>query len=424
MHSDMNQLSRVQQIKTRIANSIRYRGFSWFLRRAAFRLFSPPLWLLYWLPSWFLYLARVRFLDVFMERIGHLAMEPDCYIKEGILGMRPQYFGVLLAARPVANRHFLNYWRKHIRVVTSPIGRTLLSPFLLYKRLRLDISHYAVAIDMTAAYAAVETSWGDRPPLLQLSEADKRRGRACLEKLGMPPDAWFVCLHSREGGYSPHDEMIHSYRNCDIRSYSSAIKAITGKGGWCIRMGDASMSKLPAMEHLIDYAHSDLKHDWMDVFLCASCRFFLGSNSGLSWVSTVFGVPSALTNLVPVSVMPFGKMDIGIPKLHWSQDENRYLSFEEIFCSPVANYRFASQYKDARIQVIENTEEDIRDLIDEMLQILEGSGFYTQEDERLQQRYKEFFKQGHYSFGTRARIGRDFIRKYSYLIDRKSQVCT
>lgn len=414
--------SRLLLFNDRIVNSIRYRGFPWFLRRAAFRLLSPVLWVLYWLPSWILYHANVRFLDVLMERIGHLAMEPDCYIKEGILGMRPPYVGIFLANRPVANRHLLNYWKKYLRIVTSPVTCALLSPFLLYKRLQLDISHYAVAIDTTVAYAAVETKWGDRSPLLHLTEADKRRGQECLRKLGIPPDAWFVCLHSREGGYSPHDEMIHSYRNCDIRSYASAIKAIADKGGWCIRMGDASMSKLPAMKHLIDYAHSDLKHDWMDVFLCASCRFFLGSNSGLSWVSTVFGVPSALTNLVPVSVMPFGKMDIGIPKLHWSRDENRYLSFAEIFSSPIANYRFTGEYENAGIQVMENTEEDIRDLANEMLQLLDGTGFYTPEDESLQKRYKEFFKPGHYSHGTCARVGRDFIRKYSYLIDRNSEV--
>ena len=64
---------------------------------------------------------------------------------------------------------------------------------------------------------------------------------ASLE-LGLPPDAWYVCFHVREGGYSGDFDNI---RNCDIDNYVEAMQYITSKGGWVVRMGDASMKILP-----------------------------------------------------------------------------------------------------------------------------------------------------------------------------------
>ena len=46
----------------------------------------------------FLIVARVRFLPVMTECLGHLAIEPDCFVKEGILGRRRKYRGVIPGA--------------------------------------------------------------------------------------------------------------------------------------------------------------------------------------------------------------------------------------------------------------------------------------------------------------------------------------
>jgi putative glycosyltransferase (TIGR04372 family) len=195
------------------------------------------------------------------------------------------------------------------------------------------------------------------------------------------------------------------------------MEAIVKRGGWVVRMGDPTMKKLPHMEHVVDYAHLKIKSDWMDIFLSASCRFFLGSNSGPHYAAAVFGVPGAIANYSPMSIsLSYGTNDIGIPKLVWSIRENRYLTFGEVFADPISNYRLDSLFTKAGVKVVENSPEDITGLAMEMFDRIENKASYTGEDEILQESFKSLMNPSHYSYGAISRVGRDFLRKYKHLL--------
>jgi hypothetical protein len=100
----------------------------------------------------------------------------------------------------------------------------------------------------------------------------------------------------------------------------------------------------------------------------------------------------------------------------WSRDEQRLLTFPEILNSPIANFRYAPLYQEAGVDLIDNSPDEIRDLAIEMLDRIEGKTVYTPEDQVLQQRFKSMFRPGHYSCGAISRAGRDFLRKYSFLL--------
>ena len=374
---------------------------------------------IFFAPSLILSSFGIRFVVInHPDRIGHLCVEPDCFIKEGALGMRPRYFGVALIPRySAANQALLALWSRQLTVVTSTVWYRMLRPFLNFSRTRYDTHQYAVAIDSTAHCATIYAKWADRPPLLRMSEMDQRRGLDCLEKMGLPANAWFICVHSRDGAYSPGDEHLHSYRNSDIETYILAMKAITERGGWCIRVGERSSKPLPQFDGVIDYANSPFKSDSMDVFLCANCRFFLGNSSGLYLLASIFGVHTALANLIPVSAsLPVSRGDLGIHKILRSRKTGQLLNYREILGSPVGNFRFTSQYEGHGILLEDNSAEDIRDLAVEMLTRINSTVEYSEYDEELQNKVQRLMKPGHYSYGADSRIGRDFLRKYSEII--------
>ena len=374
---------------------------------------------IYVLPAALFWLLRIRILTLtHPDRIGHLCIEPDCYIKEGLLGLRHRFFGIFLIPKAVAaNRVLLALWAKKLTILTSSFWCRILLPFARLPFSSYPIAKYAVAINDTALCATIEAKWKGRRPLLTLPRDLSSKGWEALRELGLPPGAWYVCVHSREGGYSPGDENLHSFRNSEIESYRLAMQAIVDRGGWCMRVGEASTKPLAATKGVFDYAHSSLKSEWMDLFLCANCLFFLGNSSGLHLLSSVFGVPSALANLIPVSSsLPVMPGDIGIPKVLKKRGTGETLKFVEILASPLGDYRFAERYAEEGILVEDNTPEDIRDLALEMLEQCRGTFAYTPEDEALQRRFQSLFREGHYSFGADSRIGRSFLRKYADIV--------
>ena len=178
------------------------------------------------------------------------------------------------------------------------------------------------------------------------------------------------------------------------------------------------MRPLPVMEQVIDYAHSDLRSDWMDVFLCAQCRFFIGTSSGLHLVATAFGVARVLTNYLATCVVPFSSQDLFIPKLCWSVDQQRYLTFGELMSPPVSTSVLQHQYDHMGVKVVDNSHLEINDLVTEMLDRLDGTLVYSKEDERLQERFKTLTAvkgtlYGLDNFQINCRIGQDFLRKYA-----------
>ncbi|HVA39569.1 MAG TPA: TIGR04372 family glycosyltransferase [Candidatus Binataceae bacterium] len=236
------------------------------------------------------------------------------------------------------------------------------------------------------AGAWVQAEWerDGRAPLLALTAEDHTRARPVLERLGLPPGAWFVCLHVRESGFHQSWHKFHpATRNADVTTYLDAVAAVTARGGYVVRMGDPSMNPLRGVPGLIDYAHSPDKSEFMDVYLCGACRFFIGTNSGLGLVPPVFGVPCALTNWSPIGLPNWYPQDLFIPKLCYSESLERLLGFDEMLRTGAGWQQFDRYFERERIRVLDNSAEDLRDLVVEMLDRCAGRLETSDEDERL-----------------------------------------
>jgi len=353
------------------------------------------------------------------QHIGHLTLEPDCYLKEAIVGLRAPARRTFLVCRRerVANADVLRYWRRYFSVVVaSPITHFAFSALARRPGVGIDALSYFAVVGETAKYPEIYRRYSGRPPLLTLTDADQTRGRAALARLGIPEDAWFVCVHCREPGF--YDDAAHDYRNASITSFAEAMATITAAGGWCVRMGDPSMAPLAPASHVVDYAHHAERRPWLDLFLMARSRFFLGTNSGLLGVAVVFGVPTGLTNQTPMSVvLPIG--DVAIPKLMWDEKSGRLLTFAEVLALELTGESapdYQELYTQAGLRPLQNDPQDIADVAGEMLQRTTGEFEVTPEDEALQEAFKNLLAPGHYSYGAVSRVGRDFLRRHRDLL--------
>ena len=291
-------------------------GFYGFILKALKLIFINILWVLLSPIAILGHLLGFRRVTIFTDRIGHLAAEFDCFKKMELLGMLPKRRWFFLAPKKrVANFHLLSYWQEHFQIFVNPALCAFLKVLSLRYLMVYCIDDFILTNAGAAKYYQINSIWGDRKPTLFLSDSDGVYLGELLHELGIPKNAWYVCFHNREAGYSPIDEVIHSHRNTAIEDMALAMQYVIQRGGWCIRMGDPSMSRGPVIKGVVDYAHSPLRSPRGDVVLAAGANYFVGNSSGIWILSSIFGVPCALANMIPVSTFGYSPLDLSIPKL-------------------------------------------------------------------------------------------------------------
>jgi putative glycosyltransferase (TIGR04372 family) len=200
---------------------------------------------------------------------------------------------------------------------------------------------------------------------VSLRLTDEAQGKL-MGQIGLPSNAWFVCLHVREGGF--YNDGVEAYmRNASIRNYFKAIKVITDRGGWVVRLGDPTMTKLPEMELVIDYAHSQQKSDFMDLYLIKECNLYIGMQSGILDVAALFQKPMLIPNMHEwLFNYPQRRGDLGILRHIFSTSDNRFLSIQELLT--LSNRRVLVSHHcedDADLVYHENSEDEICALVEE-----------------------------------------------------------
>jgi len=347
------------------------------------------------------------FPSIHFAQMGHLGML-DKYIKAEILGIVPRRTNVLLgAAKEFSNPAYLRCWEKYFSWVTDPRTTSLLAP--LSYLLEEDVIMVRIG-ESTRSFVAfgaeVQSRWkaDGRGPLLELSAEHRERGYRLLRELGVPEGAWFVGLHVREG-----TDRMRDVRNSDIATYRLAIEEIAKRGGWVLRMGDRNMRPLPPWPHMIDYAHSAKREDWMDVFLWAEGRFFIGTGSGPQMIPPTFGKSVAIANFGPIATIVCGKDDILLPKHYWHEEEARYLTLTERMSSDYGFIESIGSFAAMRIRVVDNTPEELRELVVEMMDRLEGRHANTEQERAMQARFAELAAI-HEAYP--AKIARAFMSRY------------
>jgi len=362
-----------------------------------------------------------RVLDnVWAQHLGHLGIL-SYVLKLGILEGRRRDETILYLppGSPVANRFLFDQLTPYLRLVENPAD--LPFPASAVQTLHYDLFSPRLRNGTTTFYWGLADQtyqrWQEegRPPLLAYPPAIEARGRAALEKLGMPQGAWFVSLHVREREPDGTQSGINAIRNADISSYFPAIAEITRRGGWVIRMGDPSMAPLPALPNVIDYCHSAVRSDWMDIFILARSRFLIGTNSGPAFVPVLYGTPAVLTNWWPAAERPWQSSDIFIPKLLRSAADGRYLTLSETLSEPLGwCYSRRHLLKYASVRVEDNDPEIIRAAVQEMLGRLDGHKEVAKETEDVRTRADRIYKSR--GVAGSAVLAREFLRRHVNLV--------
>jgi putative glycosyltransferase (TIGR04372 family) len=352
---------------------------------------------------------RLVFTEIRGNRIGHLAANTELFLRRLRSGRyfdRSNIYVGFVRYFPVSNRQLLTMYKRQFFILESGWLEKLLTTW--FKRTEF---YYIPSFHSNEYF-----EFNNFEPILTFTAEEEARGKQLLANMGIGAGDWFVCFHSRDGKYLGAGSDYHDYRDSDINNYLKAAELIAERGGYALRMGEVVDGPLPPERHprIIDYA-VEHRSDFMDIYLSARCKFFLGNTAGLFIVPMVFSIPVACANFMPLELTTLRAADLFIPKKLWLENEKRYLKFREALELGASRYFQSEQYKKAGLTVVENSAEEISALAAEMNSRLNGAGADTAGDE-LQAKYRGLFGPGHLCHDFTTRVGRDFLAANSGLL--------
>jgi len=269
-------------------------------------------------------------------------------------------------------------------------------------------------------------------PHFQLSKDQRQRARRILmEKTGMPNDAKWICFFSRTSSYlrtlhkvsdvrTPEDFPVNNTRNSKIETYIPAAEFLCEQGYYAFRMGARVDEGIQLTnERVIDYANQ-FRSELLDLYLISECDLILSDTTGFCDFSLMFRRPTVVANLsMPQAIKAWE--GLYITKKFWKRSENRIMSIQEIIETGGALLwdKKWDDYAEAQgIELIDNTSEEILDLVRERTLRDAGEWQDTDEDERLQEKYWKAFDNVELFFGgpIKARVATTFLRKYPELV--------
>jgi len=240
-----------------------------------------------------------------------------------------------------------------------------------------------------------------------------------FKEVGIKPSDKFVCIINRDNFYKQKlssfkkkDWSYHNHRNSSIKNYLKAAIKLEEKGYFVLRMGFGVSEKMNIKsKKIIDYALSGKRSPLLDLYLFSKCDFALGRDGGIICASYVNNRPCAIVNVTNLDHAPVNnKINLIIFKRFWDKNKNKYLKINEIFKNKLSNFYHYKDYEKNNIEVHENTENEICELALEMHDRLNNISKYSDEDNMLQNKFKEIFPKRIDTCIVRSRIGKKYIK--------------
>ena len=337
----------------------------------------------------------IRYAWLITPRIGHLAANFDLMLTNRENGFPhkhqiPNFW--IPSQEHVCNRFLLKLIKRRVNVIPRWL-------FIVSHALNLRLSGGKLLNLDSGTDRDVHNLLDLTAPTLQFSDSEIQNGLSFLKSAGLSDCAPFVCLNIRDSTYllktyPANDWSYHDYRDSSIENYVLAVSALLDRGYYVFRMGAHVSNPFP-FEHpkVIDYASNGMRSDFLDVFLGAHCAFCISSGTGFDAVPYIFRRPIAYVNVAPVGFSLTSSERFSLLfKDHYDISTGLRMPLRSIFDAGVAFSADSVDYKQKKVELRENTPNQIRDAVVEMMDFLEKNADYLQSSESMQMEFRQLFK--------------------------------
>ena len=166
------------------------------------------------------------------------------------------------------------------------------------------------------------------------------------------------------------------------------------KGYYVFRIG-ANVSRPFSINNkkYIDYATLGIRNEFLDIYLSAKCEFFISTSTGIDSVAEIFNVPLVITNHTALAhIRSTNKKHLTIFKHQKYDENNMFLNVSNIFKENLAGAEKKKLFKEKKISLIENTPEEIKHSVMDMMDLIKNNFIPSEENYMLQEKFWKLFQ--------------------------------
>ena len=375
--------------------------------------------------------VKIRFKMLIVSRIGHLAAEPAVYLSHYALQdnicdnfFDIFYYNSLRYKHKVCNFQLLNMLKRRMCIINA-FGFV----WLLHGQIRKVFSNSCLhEVHWPATDRVIDNQCVTKKAEIQLkfNELEIKKCEKYLADNGIVQD--FVCFFNRDAKYLQtlstyylQDNTYydyHNFRDSSIANYIDAAKKMNTLGVQAVRLGKEVSEKINVSNNKIfDYASSGDKSDLFDIYLMSKCKFIFGAVTGFIQLGVIFKKPTVLVNSVPLLNFYRGNAfdpsfidNIFIFKKYKCKKRNIFMPISEML---KYEFFYTKQYAESNIEVIENSSEEISDVVLEMNSRLNGEWIDSKEDIALQDKFWQLVE---IDKTNSCKVGANFLKKNQWLL--------
>ncbi len=377
--------------------------------------------------------VKVRFGMIHNDVFGHYLFDPEFYLRKKKLTKEKSYDLFFFSS----NHEINTFWDKVIKrnfKVNSIFKFFFLNSNLFFRSKNSFKLNERTARDTENIFYRTNIQ-------LSFTKEEINDGKIFLKSIGLKQNQKFVCVVNRDPFYKKNvvDQYYkdrnwdyHNYRNSNIDTYIPAIEYLLKKNYFVIRVGKGVSKKLEIdHENFLDYSSSELRNDFLDVFLMSNSYFNLVSESGLLIVSLIYNVPICFVNMGSIkATQVWHEKQITIFKKIWSNEKKNFLSLKEHkYLSDPNNYKDKTLIRNEnsvyfwedneKYSIHDNTPQEILDATIETENIVLNNTWKNRNKSKLETDFwKNFlYDKNFHGPQIRSSVGNQFLEDNKYLLD-------
>ena len=328
-------------------------------------LIFPILFILLFLRIFF----KFNIVELESRAIGHFSLPVEIFLCEiQKKKVNDKIFYIWFPNKSIANNFLYKKWSELIyigpRVILEKIFNLSNKFSFLSKLFLSEFRHWSQNNNWQTVdiHNVLENS----KPRISFSNNEELLGQKFLDCINFKQNK-YICFFSRTSDYRNEPPSI---RNSSIYSQLKGIENICKKGFSAIRMSKLDKNNPLKIKNLkiYDYAYSEKKNDFLDIYLLFNCSYMISTMSGIDLVPKINRKKVLLINYVDIPAMyQLNYTPILLPKKIIDIHSKKSLSYKDVFKKNLMHAHITkAKLNSLGYDYLDNSEFEIFNAINEM----------------------------------------------------------